>query len=81
MVRVKEEFYIVDKLFIIVFRFYSKIIVFFLVMDGNMVIKDFFNIILKRRGKYCVVFDCNYSYYGLDSYCISYYFFIFFKNV
>lgn len=81
MVRVKEEFHTADKLFTTVSRFYSKIIAFLLAMDGNMVTKDFPNIILERRGKYCAAFDCNYSHYGLDSHCTSYPFFTFPKNV
>ena len=47
MVGVKEEFHTADKSFTTFSRFYSKIIAFLLAMDGNMVTKDFPNIILK----------------------------------
>ena len=47
-------------------------------MDEN---SDSPNTIPKRRGKYCVAFDCNNSYYGEDGHHTSYRFFTFPKNV
>ena len=44
-------------------RLFSKISAFLLAMDENLATRDSPNTISKRRGKYCVAFGCNNSYY------------------
>ena len=77
----KEEFQRADKLFTTFSRFYTKIIAFLLGMDENSATEDSPNTIPKRRGKYCVAFDCNNSYYGVDGLRTNYHFFTFPKSV
>ena len=77
----KEEFQRADKLFTTFSRFYTKIIAFLLGMDENSATEDSPNTIPKRRGKYCVAFDCNNGYYGVDGLRTNYHFFTFPKSV